>query len=85
MTNINEFDCQGGSPNQYFFEFRILTILDNANAVILIGYEIDQGSSDNVSTCIVFHEAGNFSVHIYSLSLHRTSRILYSCFHNFRR
>lgn len=44
MTNINEFDCQGGSPNQYFFEFRILTILDNANAVILIGYEIDQGS-----------------------------------------
>lgn len=44
MTNINEFDSQGGSPNQYFFEFRILTILDNANAVILIGYEIDQGS-----------------------------------------
>lgn len=50
MTNINEFDCQGGSLNQYFIEFRILTILDNANAVILIGFESDQGSNNNVST-----------------------------------
>lgn len=50
MTNINEFDCQGGSLNQYFIEFRILTILDNANAVILISFESDQGSNNNVST-----------------------------------
>lgn len=47
MTNINEFDCQGGSPNQYFIEFRILTILDNGCTGKC--QDSDQGSNDNVS------------------------------------
>lgn len=46
MTNINEFDCQGGSPNQYFIEFRILTILDNGCTGKC--HDSDQGSNDNV-------------------------------------
>lgn len=46
MTNINEFDCQGGSPNQYFIEFRILTILDNGYTGKC--HDSDQGSNDNV-------------------------------------
>lgn len=61
MTNINEFDCQGGSLNQYFIEFRILTILDNANAVILIGFESDQGSNNNVSTSTCTDSGGGGS------------------------
>lgn len=61
MTNINEFDCQGGSPNQYFIEFRILTILDNgctgkchdSDLVLMIMY--------------LFHDEGDFSVAKYTV------------------
>lgn len=61
MTNINEFDCQGVSPNQYFIEFRLLTILDN-------GCTGKCHDSDQVLMIMyLFHDEGDFSVAKYTV------------------
>lgn len=65
MTNINEFDCQWGSPNQYFIEFRILTILDNGCTGKC--HDSDQGS--------LFHDEGDFSVAMYTVVIKFAQRI----------